>query len=112
MSVEFFMIAAGYCTHSEHMAIAGGQRKPIKLPALVGVIVHPTVGVILFDTGYGYRFQEITRRFPYIAYAKMTPVFYSVIQWLVDLRSEEPGAGPDGRPDDDLRGAPHPHPTT
>jgi glyoxylase-like metal-dependent hydrolase (beta-lactamase superfamily II) len=76
MAVEFFMIAAGYCTHSEHMAIAGGAKRTIKLPALVGVIVHPKAGVILFDTGYSNRFQAITRRFPYLLYAKMTPVYY------------------------------------
>lgn len=37
-------------------------------------LIHPTLGVILFDTGYSQNFRDITRQFPYNLYAFLTPV--------------------------------------
>ncbi len=42
-------------------------------PALVALIVHPTEGPILFDTGYDPAFLEATRRFPERLYRWLTP---------------------------------------
>lgn len=80
MAVEFFMIAAGYCTHSAHMVIPGEARRTIKFPSLVGVIKHPREGVILFDVGYSQGFLDQTKRWPYVLYGKMTPVYYDESQ--------------------------------
>jgi glyoxylase-like metal-dependent hydrolase (beta-lactamase superfamily II) len=76
MAVEFFMVAAGHCTHSEHMVVQGGAHRTIKFPSLVGVIIHPREGVILFDVGYSQGFLDKTKQWPYVLYGMMTPVFY------------------------------------
>ncbi|MFN3432144.1 MAG: MBL fold metallo-hydrolase [Candidatus Sericytochromatia bacterium] len=77
MAVEFFMLAAGHCTHSEHIVIQGGAQRTIKFPSLVGVITHPREGVILFDVGYSQGFVDKTREWPYMLYGMLTPVTYA-----------------------------------
>jgi glyoxylase-like metal-dependent hydrolase (beta-lactamase superfamily II) len=46
----------------------------VACPAVVGVLRHPTAGVVLFDTGYTPRFFDETRRMPYAAYRRLLPV--------------------------------------
>lgn len=76
MPVKLRMIQAGYCTHPERVVLGGGSWKSCRFPAMVGVIEHPTEGLMLFDTGYSHRFHEETSRFPNMLYARVTPVFY------------------------------------
>lgn len=76
MPVELTMLSAGYCTHPEAVVMRGGRWRSIRFPSLVGVIRHPTRGVILFDTGYTARFFEETRPFPARLYAWTTPVHF------------------------------------
>ena len=76
MAVELALLAAGHCTHLERMVMAGGALRQVKFPSLVGVIRHPTRGVILFDTGYSRRFFDETRAWPALIYGKTTPVVY------------------------------------
>lgn len=75
-SVKLKLFAAGYCTHSEHLTLRGGERKEIRFPALFALIRHPRWGPIVFDTGYSSRFYAETARFPYSLYRRTTPVFY------------------------------------
>lgn len=67
----------GYCTHPEKIILPNGTMKPIKFPAIVGLLNHPKRGYILFDTGYASYFNQATKKFPYSLYAKLTPVHFS-----------------------------------
>ncbi|WP_367874665.1 MBL fold metallo-hydrolase [Luteolibacter sp. Populi] len=51
----------------------GGTWKGIEFPALVGLIRHPTLGFLLYDTGYSPHFMEATRGFPECLYRMLTP---------------------------------------
>lgn len=73
--VQVTWFKAGYCTHPEAIALRGGRWKSVEFPALVALIQHPTIGNILFDTGYSERFFQETKQFPNRLYALTTPVF-------------------------------------
>lgn len=75
--VSLELLVCGSCTHAEKMVIQGGRAETVTFPSLVGVIRHPTEGVVLFDTGYGEGFARETARFPASLYAKLTPVSFS-----------------------------------
>lgn len=51
----------GYCTHPEKIAYSKGSWKQICFPATVGLLQHPELGYILFDTGYAGHFKEATK---------------------------------------------------
>jgi glyoxylase-like metal-dependent hydrolase (beta-lactamase superfamily II) len=67
------LIDTGYCESFENIAIQGGAYKKIKYPSLVGILKHPTKGIILFDTGYSERIFEVTKRFPARIYSWILP---------------------------------------
>lgn len=70
----FQWLARGACRHPQAMTIQGGSLCSTEFPAMVGVIRHPEVGVLLFDTGYDRAFLEATRPFPERLYRWATPV--------------------------------------
>ena len=72
--VNIHVIDTGSCRHPEIMTRKDGRLKPIDIPALAFLLVHPVEGPILFDTGYDPAFIAATRPFPERAYAIMTPV--------------------------------------
>lgn len=72
--VDIHVIDTGSCRHPEIMTRKDGRLKPIDIPALAFLLVHPVEGPILFDTGYDPAFIEATRLFPERAYAIVTPV--------------------------------------
>ena len=74
MRVGFSWVARGACRHPEWMTFRGGSLCPVDFPAMVGIIRHPHVGVLLFDTGYDTAFLEATRRWPERLYRLATPV--------------------------------------
>lgn len=51
----------------------GGGLGWMKVPALFATIVHPTEGLLLWDTGYAPRFFEATKRFPWRIMRYVTP---------------------------------------
>jgi glyoxylase-like metal-dependent hydrolase (beta-lactamase superfamily II) len=55
-------LIAGSCSHPEKLALSGGGIRSVRFPSSVAVIEHPKEGVILLDTGYSPRFEEITRK--------------------------------------------------
>jgi glyoxylase-like metal-dependent hydrolase (beta-lactamase superfamily II) len=75
MTVKLTLLAAGYCTQSEHILFRGGVHKTIQFPAMFALLEHPTHGPILFDTGYSERFFVETRAFPASLYRQLTPVY-------------------------------------
>jgi glyoxylase-like metal-dependent hydrolase (beta-lactamase superfamily II) len=72
--VQVFALRAGYCVHPQVMAIRDGRWRPARFPALAMLIVHPSEGPILFDTGYDPAFLAATRRLPERLYRWATPV--------------------------------------
>ncbi len=64
----------GRCRHPEWVTIRGGRFSPIDFPALAALIVHPSAGPILYDTGYADHFAAATERFPGRLYRWLTPV--------------------------------------
>jgi len=72
--VKFDLLRVGHCQHPECVALRGGGRRAIDFPALVGLIEHPSLGLVLYDTGYSDHFQEATRKFPECLYRMVTPV--------------------------------------
>jgi glyoxylase-like metal-dependent hydrolase (beta-lactamase superfamily II) len=72
--VKLTLLEAGHCQFPEHVTRGRGSWAPARFPALFALIEHPTAGLTLFDTGYGTQFFSATRRWPYKAYALMTPV--------------------------------------
>ena len=73
-AVRLDLLVAGACRQLERVARRGGRWRPIAFPALVGVIRHPTAGVVLYDAGYSPRFHAETARLPYWFYSRATPV--------------------------------------
>ena len=70
---EAHFMQAGYCRHPEAATLAGGRLNSAVFPALVGLFLHPTEGVVLFDTGYDPAFVEATQPFPQRLYRWLTP---------------------------------------
>lgn len=68
------LLDTGHCVVSEAMVLRGGARRPMACHALVGLIRHPTRGLILFDTGYAGRIIAATRRWPFRLYRYVTPL--------------------------------------
>jgi glyoxylase-like metal-dependent hydrolase (beta-lactamase superfamily II) len=64
----------GRCRHPEWVTIRGGRFGAIDFPALAALIVHPSAGPILYDTGYADHFAEATKSFPGRIYRWLTPV--------------------------------------
>ncbi|MBI4785375.1 MAG: MBL fold metallo-hydrolase [Oscillatoriophycideae cyanobacterium NC_groundwater_1537_Pr4_S-0.65um_50_18] len=92
--VQVTWFKAGYCTHPEAIVLRQGRWKTMQFPALFALIQHPTIGNILFDTGYSDRFFQETHAWPHRLYALVTPVFLqpeeSAIQQL-----QQQGISPD-----------------
>lgn len=73
-SVRLELLEVGHCLHPEHVVLQNRRLAPLRFPAIVALIHHPTRGPILFDTGYSPRFLEATRPFPERIYAWVTPI--------------------------------------
>jgi glyoxylase-like metal-dependent hydrolase (beta-lactamase superfamily II) len=71
---QVHLLQAGYCRHPEGMAMRGASLCPVDFPALTALILHPTEGALLFDTGYDPAFFQATVRWPEKLYRLATPV--------------------------------------
>jgi len=72
--VKFDLLRVGSCSHPECAALRGGGIRAIDFPALVGLVEHPRLGLMLYDTGYSRHFAAATRSFPECLYRLLTPV--------------------------------------
>ena len=72
--VKLYLNYAGYCLSNAKHVVKGDKSKLIKFNALFALILHPTKGYILFDTGYTQRFFDATKNFPNKIYALATKV--------------------------------------
>ncbi len=72
--VDVRLFTTGYTTQSHRVVESGAEPKKVRIHAMFALIAHPVHGITLFDTGYSPRFYDATKRWPYRAYAKLTPV--------------------------------------
>jgi glyoxylase-like metal-dependent hydrolase (beta-lactamase superfamily II) len=73
VQLVFHLLKVGHCSHPECVAQRGGRLAAVRFPALVGLLVHPQHGPMLFDTGYGSAFFAATTPFPERFYRWVTP---------------------------------------
>ena len=74
MRVDLHLFDVGQCRHCERVTLAGGRWSSVAFPSMVGLIVHPREGAILYDTGYAAHFMDATAGFPERLYRWATPV--------------------------------------
>jgi glyoxylase-like metal-dependent hydrolase (beta-lactamase superfamily II) len=55
------------------MVMRGGSAGSVEFPSLVGLLHHPDLGHILYDTGYSRHFMNATKSFPECLYRMVTP---------------------------------------
>lgn len=72
-ALECAIVEAGHCRHLEGLVVRGGRFRPVRLPVLVGLLRHPTEGVVLFDTGYAPRVGRAAARGPRRLYPWLVP---------------------------------------
>ncbi|WP_456488994.1 MBL fold metallo-hydrolase [Caminibacter pacificus] len=80
--VNIKLYNVGFCKHPEFMVKKGGKFKSVKFPAMAALI-EKNDNRLLFDTGYGDYFFEVTKKFPEKLYALTTPV--TLKKTLVEL---------------------------
>lgn len=74
--VKLHLLDTGYCKNFEKMV---SKNKPWRIQhfhALVGLIEHPTLGPILFDTGYSTHLIQLCKHIPYLLYPLITPLHF------------------------------------
>jgi glyoxylase-like metal-dependent hydrolase (beta-lactamase superfamily II) len=74
VSLDFHLLKVGHCSHPECVTQRGGRWAAVRFPALVGLLIHPQRGPMLFDTGYSDAFVTATTPFPERFYRWVTPV--------------------------------------
>jgi glyoxylase-like metal-dependent hydrolase (beta-lactamase superfamily II) len=80
--VSVTALRVGHCRHPQIMSIKDGSWRPAVFPSLAMVILHPSEGPIIFDTGYDPAFMEATEPFPERFYRWLTPVTLSPEEFL------------------------------
>ncbi|MBO9559391.1 MAG: MBL fold metallo-hydrolase [Caulobacter sp.] len=70
---EVHILQAGHCRHPEAATLIRGGLGPVTFPNLTGLILHPSEGAVLFDTGYDPAFLTATEPFPERLYRWLTP---------------------------------------
>ena len=67
-------LVVGACSHPQRMTIRDGSLRPTDFPAIPMLLIHPSEGPILFDTGYDQAFLDATDPLPERFYRWLTPV--------------------------------------
>jgi glyoxylase-like metal-dependent hydrolase (beta-lactamase superfamily II) len=67
---------SGYCSADESHVYIGAPKGKTVFPAFWALIEHPSLGYILFDTGYSSHFLEATSSFPNSLYRMIVPVTF------------------------------------
>jgi len=71
--IRLTMLQAGAVRVRERLFQPGGRWSIIAVPALFGILEHPTQGTVVFDTGYARRFFAGTERLPFRLMRWFTP---------------------------------------
>lgn len=72
--VDVRWLRVGWCRHPEWVTLRGGQWRAVDFPAHCALIIHPSEGPMLYDTGYADHFGTETRALPNALYRWITPV--------------------------------------
>ncbi|WP_257388818.1 MBL fold metallo-hydrolase [Tahibacter caeni] len=80
--IEVHLLQVGRCRHPEWITLRGGRWSAAEFPALSALLIHPTHGALLYDTGYAAHFDAATARFPECVYRWITPVQLAPAQTL------------------------------
>jgi glyoxylase-like metal-dependent hydrolase (beta-lactamase superfamily II) len=72
--IELHLLRVGRCRHPEWVTLRGGRWSAIDFPALAALLIHPSAGPILYDTGYAESFRSATDPFPERFYRWLTPI--------------------------------------
>lgn len=89
-AVRLRLLDTGYCTADRSHVLKGAAKGEIRCHALVGLIEHPTHGLILWDAGYATRLLDALRPWPYALYKRITPLF---LDPQLDLAAQLPALG-------------------
>jgi glyoxylase-like metal-dependent hydrolase (beta-lactamase superfamily II) len=73
MTLKVRYFNGGYCRHLL-ASVDGRSLRVVPFQAVFLLIEHPTHGPVVCDTGYGTRFFEATRHWPFRLYRWATPV--------------------------------------
>lgn len=76
------LMQVGHCRHCERMARSGGRWRAVAFPSLCALVLHPSIGPILYDTGYAEHFHTATASFPERLYRWTTPMTLPADQTL------------------------------
>lgn len=74
--MKVFFSSAGYCSADHSHVYINAPKGKTQFPAFWALIQHPTLGNMLFDTGYAQHFLDATRHFPNILYRWLVPVTF------------------------------------
>jgi glyoxylase-like metal-dependent hydrolase (beta-lactamase superfamily II) len=72
--VNLHLFETGYCLNFEKIVAKKKPFRIIRFYSLVGLIEHPTLGLILFDTGYSTHLMHLCRKFPHKLYSLLNPI--------------------------------------
>lgn len=78
--VSVRLLDTGYCLHPQVMTLRHGSLKPAAFPVLAALLMHPSEGPILFDTGYDRAFLQATAPFPEHLYRWLAPARFAPAQ--------------------------------
>lgn len=92
LKVEAMVV--GSCRHPQVMTIRDGSLRTTDFPAMPMLLIHPSEGPILFDTGYDQAFLDATNPLPERFYRWLTPVKYDPKARLT-LQLAERGIAPE-----------------
>jgi glyoxylase-like metal-dependent hydrolase (beta-lactamase superfamily II) len=81
-TLGFHLLRIGHCSHPECITQRGGRLSSVPFPALAGLLLHPRLGPMLFDTGYSEAFFAATQPFPERLYRLVTPVSLTATEAL------------------------------
>ncbi|GAA5503560.1 hypothetical protein Dxin01_03319 [Deinococcus xinjiangensis] len=73
-AVQVVPLTAGECLNIKALTERGAAWRVGHYPAGFALLLHPTFGPVLFDTGYGLAVVRAMRRWPALLYGLVTPV--------------------------------------
>ena len=73
-AVRVIPLSAGECLNIAALTERGAAWRIQAYPAGFALLLHPTRGAVLFDTGYSSRVPALMRRWPGVLYGLITPV--------------------------------------
>ena len=73
-AVRVIPLSAGECLNIAALSERGAAWRIQAYPAGFALLLHPTRGAVLFDTGYSFRVPALMQKWPGILYGLITPV--------------------------------------